>query len=214
MRQPLAFALIAIVLASIFTVSAYATTQVLQTTTTPGCPTYQTNLLVIRVHSTPHEPTNTPIGETVVTIFHVVYPDGTPVTLSPETASFLWSGSNGKIEFDNVHVTPTGQPGFYNYTATLTSDIVQATGQGLITISVMHCSCSDGSNNRGPTGDVSSLITSDTTDDSQVTNMPVTTTTQIGPIISSQDILLLIAALLILALLLLLVRSRRRRKKT
>jgi hypothetical protein len=213
--RSLAYVLIAVVLASVLTVSTSATTQILQTATTrQDCPTYQTNLIVIRVDSTPHEPTNTQVGQTVVTIFHVTYPDGTPVVLSPQTASFLWTGSSGKIEFDNVQVASTGQPGFYNYTATLTSSIVQATGQGVITISVAFCSCSDGSDNHGPTGNVNSIITSDSTDNSQVASNPVTTTTtQIGPIITGQDVLLLIAALLIIALLLLLILSRRRPKK-
>jgi len=193
---------------------ASATLHVLQTTTTQGCPTYQTNLVVIRVDSTPHEPVNTMVGTAVVTIFHVTYPDGSPVILKPQTASFLWSGKSGQKEFDNVPVTTAGLPGYYNYTATLSSDIVQATGQGVIAISVVFCSCSDGSDNRGPTGNVNSIITSDSTDNSQVATNPVTTTTtQIGPIITSQDVLLLIAALLIIALLLLVILSRRKPKR-
>ena len=194
--------------------SASATSHVLQTTTPrQECPTYQTNLVVIRVDSTPHEPVNTKVGESVVTIFHVTYPDGTPVVLKPQTVSFLWSGNSGQKEFDNVPVTSTGLSGYYNYTATLSPDIVQATGQGIITISVVLCSCSDGSENRGPTGNVNSIVTLDTTDNSRVAAGPLTTTTQPGQLITSEDVVLLIAALLIIALLLLVIRSRRKPKR-
>ncbi len=216
MRKSLAFMMIALVFASSFAVSTYAVTRVSQATTTQGCATYQSNLAVIRVDSTPHEPTNTNIGATVVTIFHVVYPDGTPVVLQPQTSSFIWSGSSGQKEFDNIPVTYTGTPGFYNYTATLTQDIIQATGQGVITIAVITCSCQDHLGNRGPTGNVNSIITVDSTDDSQVQNGPMGGTTQQGqpgqPFASSIDVILLIVALLIIALLLLVARSRRKSK--
>jgi hypothetical protein len=170
---------------------------------------------VIRVDSTPHEPVNTLVGTIVITIFHVVYPDGSPVILNPQTTSFLWSGKIGQKEFDNVPVTAVpNDPGFYNYTATLTPDIVQATGQGVITIAVLTCTCSDAAGNRGPTGIVNSIVTLDTSDNSQVAVNPVTTTTttQTGPLITSLDVLFLILALLIIALLLLFTRSRRKGK--
>lgn len=201
-----------VVFASSFMISASATPRVSQTA---SCPTYQTNLLVIRVDSTPHVPTPTSLGVTVVTIFHVVYPDGTPVTLQPQTGSFLWSGTVGQREFDNVPVVYTGTPGFYSYTATFTQDILQAAGPGVITISVMTCSLQDGSGNRGPTSGVNSLITSDTSDNSQVQVTPVSTSTTMttSPVglTATEDVILLIAALLVIALLLLLARSRRKK---
>jgi hypothetical protein len=201
-----------IVFASGLTISVYAATRVSQTS--PGCATYQSNLAVIRVDSVPHIPTGTPIGATVVTTFHVVYPDGSPVVLQPQTASFLWVGTVGQREFDNVPVTYTGTPGFYTYTATLTQDIVQATGQGVITITVITCSCQDQLGNRGPVGNVNSLITSDPSDNSQeqVGQMSTSTTmvTATQPVFATEDVILLIAALLIIALLLLVARSRRK----
>ncbi len=205
-----------LVFLSTFTISTYGTTHVAQTTTTgPACATYQTNLAVILVDSTPHIPTSTIVGATVVTIFHVVYPDGSPVTLQPQTTSFLWSGANGQKEFDNVPVTYTGNPGFYNYTATLSQEIVQATGQGVITIAVVTCSCQDPLGNRGPTGNVNSLITIDTSDNSQEQIGTSTATTQQGgnQIFTSTDVILLLFTLLIIAILLLLARSRRKGKK-
>jgi hypothetical protein len=202
-------------------ISASASSHVFQstsTTTTRPCPTYQTNLLVIWVDSTPHVPTSTSVGASVVTIFHVVYPDGSPVKLQPEIASFLWSGSGGEKQFDNVPVAYTGTPGFYRYTATLTQDIVKATGPGVITIAVVRCSCQDQWGNRGPTGTVSSLITSDTSDNSQeqITSQTTTMTTTTQPIqfFPIEDVIVLIAALLIIAMLLLILRSRRSGKKT
>ena len=202
-----------VVFASSFMVSASATPRVAQTA---SCPTYQTNLLVIRFDSTPHTPTPTSVGTTVVTIFHVVYPDGTPVTLQPLTGSFLWSGTVGQKEFDNVPVVYTGTPGFYSYTATFTQDILQLVGPGVITISVMTCSLQDGSGNRGPTGNVNSLITSDTSDNSQIQVASATSTTmmttQPSGLTATEDVILLIAALLVIALLLLLARSRSKKK--
>ncbi len=202
-----------VVFASGFMIPAYATSHVMQA---GSCPTYQTNLLVVRVDSTPHSPTPTPVGTSVVTIFHVVYPDGTPVTLQPSIASFVWSGTAGQKEFDNVPVVYTGTPGFYSYTATLTQDIVQAAGPGVITISVLTCSCQDGSGNRGPTGGVNSLLTTDPSDNSQVvfatlTSSTTMTTPQAG--VASEDVILLIAGLLVIALLILVARSRRKGNK-
>ena len=114
-------------------------------------------------------------------------------------------------------VAYTGTPGFYTYTATLTQDIVQATGQGVITIAVVTCSCQDPLGNRGPTGNVNSIITSDPSDNSQeqlgqVSTTGVTQTGQ-GQMFTSEDVILLIAALLVIALLLLIARSRRKGKK-
>jgi MYXO-CTERM domain-containing protein len=142
---------------------------------------------------------------------HVIYPDGTPVTnLSPMTISFQWVGPSGKTELDNQPVTPVpGKPGYYNYTAPLSSDIVQATGQGQLTLSVVTCSCSDGFGNRGPTGVISSIETIIPSDDSRVgieqpPPPPEQFPSTLFPII--------ILALLVLALIALLL--RRRRKKT
>ena len=174
--------------------------------TTTGCPTYQTNLVVDFVDSTPIDAV---VGITIVTRVHVVYPDGTPVALLPETISFLWTGGAGQEEFDNVQVIFTGNPGWYNYTETVTADLLQATGQGKVTISVVTCSASDGLGNRGPTG----LISSDTTftpGDNSILNIGPQVTPPSQPF--SWLVPLLIAILLIIALLLFLLRGRKKRK--
>lgn len=189
-----------------------ATTTTSTSTTTPtGCSTYQSNLLVDYVNSTPHMVV---VGDTVVTTFHVVYPDGTPVTLSPETASFNWTGPSGSKGFSNVPVIYNGTPGFYNYTEAFTQDIIQATGSGTITIAVSFCSCSDSQGNRGPTGDTSSIQTIIPYDLSQVVPPTPTTTTQATPppqFPTTLAISTIIIILLILALLMLLLRRRRKK---
>jgi LPXTG-motif cell wall-anchored protein len=183
---------------------AFAASSIQQTTTTPGCPTYQVNILVDVVDS---NPINVVAGDIVVTRVHVVYPDGTPVTLSPETMSFLFNGSKGHMEFDNVQVVYTGTPGFYNYTQTITADLIQATGQGKVTIFVVTCSCSDGGGNRGPPSLISSDLTLTPSDNSNL-NVGIT------PPPTSQVPTYIIAAIIILLLLIaLLLFLRRRRKK-
>ena len=181
------------------------------TTTTPiGCSTYQSNLLVDYVNSTPHMVV---VGDTIVTTFQVVYADGTPVTLSPETASFNWTGPSGSTEFSNVPVIYNGTPGFYNYTQAFTQDIIQAAGSGTITIAVAFCSCSDSLGNRGPTGDTSSIQTIIPYDLSQIA-LQTTTTTQVTPppqFPTTLAISIIIIILLILALLMLVLRRRRRK---
>jgi LPXTG-motif cell wall-anchored protein len=183
---------------------AFASSSVQQTTTTPGCPTYQVNILVDVVDS---NPINVVAGDIVVTRLHVVYPDGTPVTLSPEIMSFLFNGTKGQMEFDNVQVVYTGTPGFYNYTQTITADLIQATGQGKVTIFVVTCSCSDGGGNRGPPSLISSDLTLTPSDNSNL-NVGIT------PPPTSQVPTYIIAAIIILLLLIaLLLFLRRRRKK-
>jgi len=183
------------------------------TTTTTGCSTYQSNLLVDWVNSTPH---SVVVGDLVITTFHVVYPDGTPVLLSPRTASFNWTGPSGWKYFSDMPVIFNGTPGFYYYYQNFTQDIIQATGPGTITIAVAYCSCSDALGNRGPTGDTSSIQTITPLDLSQIVPLVLTTaTTQVTPpppfpialVIPIIIILLLILALLMFVL-------RRRRKKT
>lgn len=185
--------------------------QTTTTTTTPtGCSTYQSNLLVDYVNSTPHMVV---VGDTIITTFHVVYPDGTPVTLSPETASFNWTGPSGSKYFSNVPVIYNGTPGFYNYTQGFTQDIIQAAGSGTITIAVSFCSLSDSLGNRGPTGDTSSIQTIIPYDLSQVA-VGVTTTTQVTPpsqFPTTLAIAIIIIILLILALLMYFLRRRRRK---
>jgi hypothetical protein len=183
------------------------------TTTTPtGCSTYQSNLLVDYVNSTPHTAV---VGDTIVTIFHVVYPDGTPVTLSPQTASFNWTGPSGSKEFSSIPVINNGTAGFYNYTQAFTQDIIQATGPGTITIAVVFCSCQDSQGNRGPTGNISSIQTMIPYDLSQITPpTPTTTTTQVTPPPQFPTILavpIIIIILLILALLMFVLRRRRQK---
>jgi hypothetical protein len=193
--------------------TATTTTSTSTTTTAANCSTYQSNLLVDYVNSTPHMVV---VGNTIVTTFHVIYPDGTPVTLSPETASFNWTGPSGWKEFSNVPVIYNGTPGFYNYTQAFTQDIIQATGSGTITIYVVFCSCSDSLANRGPTGNTSSDQTIIPYDLSQVvppTPTTTTTTTQVTPppqFPTTLAISIIIIILLLLALLLFVLRRRRR----
>lgn len=171
----------------------------------PGCPTYQTNLTVDFVNSIPHLAL---AGDPVVTTFHVIYPDGTPVTLEPQTASFNWTGPSGSKEFDNVPVVSNGTAGFYNYTQPFTQDIIQATGSGTITIAVVVCSCQDGLGNRGPTGSISSIQTLIPTDNSQI----APTTPPQTPMVTNYLVPIVIIILLILALLMLLLRRRGKKK--
>jgi hypothetical protein len=175
-----------------------------------GCPTYLTTLTVDLITSSPIQIT---VGDVVTTMFHVIYPDGTPVQLSPQTASFLWIGAAGQTELDNVPVTFTGNPGYYNYTQTVTADIAQATvgsaGTGKITIEIAHCSCSDALGNRGATGDIGSDETLTPSDNSNL---------NVGPPPSTQQpftyaVPILIAILVIIAILLFLRRSRSKKKK-
>lgn len=166
------------------------------------CGTYQTNLIVDLVNSNPQ---TVEVGGTVVTTVHVTYPDGTPATLSPETMSFIWHGSGQKI-VENVGVVPTGEPGFYTYTQTITADFPT----GTVTIAVVMCSCSDANGNFGPTDDVSSVETLDASDNSVV---------QVGPgptppptaqeLLATYTVPIVIVILLLIALLL----FRARRKK-
>lgn len=173
--------------------------------TTPGCPTYQVNLTVDLVNS---DPTNPLVGDTVVTRVHVVYNDGTPVTLSPETISFLWKGTAGQKEFDNVAVVYTGEPGFYNYTETVTQDLFQTLGTGQVLLSVVGCSCSDVRANRGPLSLTDSDLTLTPSDNSHLFVGPQTQPPQpINYLVPAA-----IALLLIIALLLFLMRSRRKKK--
>jgi hypothetical protein len=174
--------------------------------TTPSCPTYQVNLVVDLVNS---DPTNPQVGDTVVTRVHVVYNDGTPVTLSPETISFLWTGTAGQKEFDNVAVVYTGEPGFYNYTETVTQDIFQAVGQGKVTIAVVACSCSDIRGNRGPISPVNSDATLTPSDNSNLLVGPQTQPPQpMNYLVPAA-----IAILLIIALLLFFMRKKGQKKK-
>jgi hypothetical protein len=160
-------------------------------------------------------PINAVVGDTVVTRVHVVYVDGTPVSLSPVTISFDWNGTNGHKEFDNVLVVYTGTPGFYNYTQSITSDLIQATGQGKVTISVVTCSCSDGGGNRGPTRLTDSDVTLAPSDNS---NLNIGVPQPPGPFglggqAASYFVPLAIIILLIIALLLFLRRRRGKQQK-
>jgi LPXTG-motif cell wall-anchored protein len=196
--------LLLLIVGSAYAPIAFGSSSVQQTTTTPGCPTYQVNILVDVVDS---NPINVVTGDIVVTRVHVVYPDGTPVTLSPETMSFLFNGTKGQMEFDNVQVVYTGTPGFYNYTQTITADLIQATGEGRVIIYVVTCSCSDGAGNRGPPGLISSDLTLTPSDNSNL-NVGIT------PPPTGQGLTYIIAAIIILLLLIaLLLFLRRRRKK-
>jgi hypothetical protein len=195
-----------VVFASCFPKAVYAVTSTMQT---GGCPTYLTNITVDLVTSPPNQ---VMLGTEVTTMVHVVYPDGTPVTLMPQTISFLMNGTAGSKEFLNQQVNYTGNPGFYNWTTTITSDIVQATlgasGTGDIYISVITCSCSDQLGNRGPTNYIGSVQTLTPSDNSnlslQLQTQPQQPVTYAVPLV--------IALLIIIGLLLFLLRSRRKKK--
>jgi len=206
MKKKLLVATIAALVLVSLTTLGLAAPSPLQTTF--GCPTYQTTLVVAVVDATP---TSATVGGTVVVKVNVVYEDGTPVTLSPQVISFLWTGPNGQIQFDNVPVTYTGTPGFYEYTQNIKEELVQATGTGTITIAVVACSCSDGIGNRGPTGFTNSDLTLTPSDNSKVAIGPPTTPPA-GGIGTSLLVPLIIAALLIIALLLFFLRGRKKKK--
>ena len=172
------------------------------------CPTYLTNLLVVIVDSVPRD---VPPYTTVVTTFKVIYPDGTPVKLDPETASFTWVNEAGESKiFKDVPIVPTGELGFYTYTQMVTPDFPT----GTVTISVAYCSCSDAQRNYGPTEDENSVTTIYAPDISIV---------QIGPragplppptaaeLLSTYLVPILIAVLLIIALILLATRTRKKK---
>ena len=171
------------------------------TTARTECPTYLTNLLVIFVDSNPR---SVEVGTTVVTKFHVVYPDGTPVTLSPETASFSWVSSSGKKVVENVPVAPTGEPGWYTYTQTVDSSFPT----GTVIISVLYCCLSDVQGNFGDTNDTNSDNTLTIEDYSKVNIGPPTPTT-IQQLLSTYSIPIVIAILVIIALLLFLLRRKK-----
>jgi hypothetical protein len=195
------------VFASNVPLSAYA---IIGATQTGGCPTYLTNITVDLVNSNPILVT---VGTEVTTQLHVVYPDGSPVTLMPETMSFLLNGTAGSKELLNQQVNYTGNPGFYNWTTTITSDIAQATlgasGTGTIYISVITCSCSDQLGNRGPTNYIGSIQTLTPSDNSNLNINPQTPMQQ--PV--TYVVPLAIALLIIIGLFLFLLRSRRKKKQ-
>jgi len=178
-----------------------------------GCPTYLTNLLVVIVDSVPRD---VPPYTTVVTTFKVIYPDGTPVTLDPETASFTWVNEAGESKiFKDVPVVPTGEPGFYTYTQTVTPDFPT----GTVTISVAYCSCSDTEGNYGPTGDQNSVTTIYEPDMSIVQIgprtgplPPPTGAEVLSQLLSTYLVPILIAVLLIIALILLAARARKKKQ--
>jgi len=197
-----------VLLSSYFPLAGFATANLLPDQ--GACPTYLTSLTVDFFSSSPIQAAT---GEVVTTMFHVVYPDGTPVQLSPQTGSFVWTGSAGQKEFYNVNVTYTGNPGYYNYTQTVTADILQATvgsaGTGKIYVQVAVCSLSDGAGNRGPTGNIGSDETLTPSDNSNLNVGPPPSTVQ--PFTYAVPII--IAILVIIALLLFLRRSRGKKRK-
>ncbi len=178
------------------------------------CPTYLTNLVVDVVDSTPQTAT---VGTVVVTKVHVTYGDGSPATLSPETLSFLWHGTEGDKTIKDVHVVPLSDPGYYTYTQTVGEDFPT----GLVVISVMFCSGSDTSGNYGPVDDVNSDTTISPTDVSKVqigpltTEVETTTTTQpptLQELLAMYAVPIAIAILVLVAVLLLAIRGRSRKK--
>lgn len=134
-----------------------------------SCPTYLTNLVVDFVDASAH---NVQSGQPVVITVDIIYNDGTPVALSPQTLSFILSGSNFKKALDNVPVTPTGNPGYYRFTINVSDDFPT----GSLTVAVAHCCASDESGNYGPTEDTDSAITIRTDDNSRFDVGPSTPT--------------------------------------
>ena len=187
------------------------------------CPTYLTNLVVDFVNLTPN---NVQCGGTVNITVHVVYPDGTPVTLLPETLSFMWSGPCIFLVLENVPVVPTGVPGYYTrietvtccvnrtltVTTTTTCNQTCCFPTGTAKVYVLVCSASDGLGNYGPTDDVSSDETITEGDSSKVNIGSLSaTSTSVGQTTTqgkSQDLLatyaipIFIAAVLVIAILL------------
>ncbi len=91
-----------------------------------ACPTYLTNLEVTSVNVTP---STISCGDTAAVTVHLQYPDGTPVSLSPETLTFKCVGSCSSFIFENVPVYPVpGKPGWYtwNLTVMCSTDICSA----------------------------------------------------------------------------------------
>jgi hypothetical protein len=128
------------------------------------CPTYQTALVVDFVDANPKTATQ---GTIISTTFHVTYPEGTPASI--KNASFLWVGSTGQKECDNISVISNGTRGFYTYTQDVTPDLVHAVGRGQVTISVVACSLHDFYRNDGPNELTNSETTPLPNDDSHVT---------------------------------------------
>ena len=108
------------------------------------------------------------IGEDITTTIHAVYANGDPVSLNPELAGFLWTGSQGRIEFDSVPLVFTGNRGFYDFRETVTADFVNATGPGEATLSVVACSLQDAQGNHGPPQTISSDETLTPSDNSHL----------------------------------------------
>ena len=89
-----------------------------------ACPTYLTNLAITYVNVNPHQIS---CGGSVNITVGVFYPDGTPVTISPETMSFKFAGACSSLVIENVRVFPTGEPGFYSCNLTYTCSDQTAT---------------------------------------------------------------------------------------
>jgi hypothetical protein len=119
-----------------------------QTTTTQYC-VYQYQFLVVKVQVNPG---STAAGASLEVVFTVQYIDGSPVKLDPETADFLLLGTNYSHVYQQVPVTPTGNPGEYRTSVALASDIPM----GYYKLYCVHCTLSDGSGNSAPNSDISS----------------------------------------------------------
>jgi hypothetical protein len=147
-------------------------------------------------------------------VFTVEYVDGSPVKLDPQTADFLLLGTDYSHVYQQVPVTPTGNPGEYRTSIALASDIPT----GNYKMYCVHCTLSDGSGNNAPNSDISSDETAITTDDSAFVIGPATTTattatTQLPGGLSTSLLVGLGILVLIIILLVALV-LRPRKKKT
>jgi hypothetical protein len=162
-------------------------------------------LIVDFVDSTPQ---STGVGTVVVTKFHVIYPDGTPVTLSPEIASFRWLGRSGEKILENVPVVPTGEPGCYTYTETVTDEFPT----GTVVVSVIFCCLSDIMGNYGPTDESSSDTTLAPNDDSVIEIGPPTPKPPtVEQLFITYGVPIAIVVLIAIALILLAARARKRK---
>ena len=138
-------------------------------------------------------------GTTITLLLHVFYLDGTPVQLSPETASFaFYSGRTQSIllNLENVGVVPVpDRPGYYTYSFTIPEDWPV----GGVLVYVLALSCTDGYSNFN-------------LDDSNKAFMTLSViAAKAGFNIASYIVPAIILILLFLAVLLLALRSRKKK---
>jgi hypothetical protein len=181
---------------------------VLQTQTEPQvyC-VYQYQFLIIKVQVSP---TNTQGGASLDVTIQFEYIDGSPVNLGSAEGDFLLLGTNYSHVYQRVHLTATGNPGEYQTSLPLASDIPM----GYYKVYCVHCTFTDGSGNWAPNSDTSSDETSLGTDNSAFLIGPATATTATGPSAETLSASLLVGlGILLLIVILIAALLLRRRKK-